>query len=117
MKYIIDFTEAETDFLIQVINRFLMDVPIKNFPLKTKLLLNEKSFYEDEIIFLYLYLRKFKEIIEKHLDNTITNDENLILNYKGINHCLRKCRKSLEEHGKNPDEVKISFDEFIKSFL
>ena len=62
-----------TIYILDELNIYLL-----NFPLKTKLLLNEKSFYEDEIIFLYLYLRKFKEIIEKHLDNTITNDEKYI---------------------------------------
>ena len=111
------FDEYENDFLIQIINKFMNDNNITNFPLKNKLLLNETSFYKEEVQLMYLYLKVFKETIEKYLDNPKTNDENLRMNYKGTNHCLRKCRKSLEEHGVNLSEFNSSYDDFFKSFL
>lgn len=113
MIYKVYFTDAEKEFLIQVINKFMLDVNLEDFPLKNKLLLNENSFYIEEIEFLYLYLKMFKQTIEKYLDIPETNNENLRLNYKGTNHCLRKCRKFLEEHGVSVSELNISFDKFI----
>lgn len=116
MKLKIIFTDIEVEFLIQILNKFMFENNITNFPLKNKLLLNENSFYIEEIEFLYLYLRMIKQTIEKYLDNPQTNDENLRLNYKGVNHCLRKCRKSLEEHDIGLSELKVSSDEFFKFF-
>lgn len=115
MNIKIIFTHDEADLLIQIINKFMNDVSLTNFPLKNKLLLNETSFYEDEVKFLYLYLNRFKSSIEKYLDNPDTNDENLRLIYKGINHCLRKCRLALEEYDIDVTELKISLDEFLSS--
>ncbi len=114
MNVKIKFAYDEVDLLIQIINKFMIDVNITNFPLKNKLLLNETSFYENEVEFLYLYLKCFKSTIEKYLDNPDTNDENLRLNYKGVNHCLRKCRLALEENGVDVAKLKISLDEFLK---
>lgn len=111
------FDEYEVDFLIQIINKFMNDNSITNFPLKNKLLLNETSFCKEEVQFMYLNLKVFKQTIEKYLDDPKVNDENLHLNYKGTNHCLRKCRKSLEEHGFNLSEFNSSYDEFSKFFL
>lgn len=116
MKLKVIFTDIEVDFLIQILNKFMSDNNITNFPLKNKLLLNENTFYVEEIELLYLYLKGLKQTIEKHLDNPNTNDDNLRLNYKGINHCLRKCRKALEEHDINLSEIKVSFDEFFNLF-
>lgn len=115
MKIKIYFTDIEVDFLIQVINRFLLEVKITNFPLKNKLLLNESSFYEDEVKFLYLHLKVFKETVEKYLDSSNIYDENLNLNYKGCNHCLRKCRKALEENNIDVSELCLSYNEFFKN--
>lgn len=110
------FDKYELDFLIQLINKFMNDSNITNFPLKNKLLLNETSFYKEEVEFLYLYLKMFKKTTEKYLDNPQINDENLHLNYKGTNHCLRKCRKSLEEHGVNLLELSSSYNHFLDFF-
>lgn len=110
------FDKYEFAFLIQLINKFMVDVRITNFPLKNKLLLNETSFYKEEVEFLYLYLKVFKKTIEKYLDNPQINDENLYLNYKGTNHCLRKCRKSLEEHDVNCSELDSSYNDFFEFF-
>lgn len=116
MKIKIIFTDIEVDFLIQVLNQFMSENNITNFPLKNKLLLNENLFYKEEVVFLYLYLKAFKKTVEKYLDNPETNDENLRLNYKGVNHCLRKCRKSLEEQNFDFSEPEVSYNEFFKSF-
>lgn len=117
MKYKVYFTDTEKEFLIQVLNKFMIDVNLKDFPLKNKLLINENSFYIDEIEFLYLYLKIFKQTIEKYLNIRETNNENLRLNYKGTNHCLRKCRNFLVEHDVSVSELNISSDKFIKNFL
>ena len=114
MSIKIKFTYDEVDLLIQIINKFMNDVNITNFPLKNKLLLNETSFHKDEVEFLYLYLKCFKGTVEKYLDDPNINDENLRLNYKGINHCLRRCRLALEEYGVDVTELKVSFDEFLE---
>ncbi len=116
MKCKIIFNDVELDFLIQVINKFMFDANLSDFSLKNKLLLNENSFYVEEIEFLYLYLKSFKQTIEKCLDAFEINDENLRLNYKGVNHCLRKCRKALESLGINLLDLSTSYDEFFNSF-
>lgn len=115
MKIKIKFTYDEVDLLLQTVNKFMSDVSITNFPLKNKLLLNETSFYKDEVEFLYLYLKCFKSALEEHLDNPFVNDENLRLNYKGVNHCLRKCRLALEENDVDVSKLSTSFDEFLEN--
>ena len=61
MKIKIIFTDIEVDFLMQVLNQFMSENNITNFPLKNKLLLNENLFYKEEVVFLYLYLKAFKK--------------------------------------------------------
>ena len=97
MKHSVYFTDDERDFLIQVMDMFCEYNDLKNFPVKTKLLLNATDYEETEIILMYLYLREVKKSIEKALDNPLLKDDNLLLNYKGVNHCLRTCRKALGE--------------------
>ncbi len=115
MKLNVNFTDIEADFLIQILNKFMSDNNMTDFPLKNKLLLNENQFYTEEIEFLYLYLKCFKQTIEKYLYNSKINDENLLLNYKGVNHCLRKCRKALEENNLDVSELCLSYNEFFKN--
>ncbi len=117
MKIKIVFTDIEVEFLLQVVDKFMFENKLTDFPLKNKLMLNESLFDKEEVVLLYLYLRVFKQTIEKHLDNPYTYDENLRLNYKGVNHCLRKCRKALEEQNVYIPELENSYDEFFESFV
>ena len=113
MKHSVYFTDDERDFLIQVMDMFCEYNDLKNLPVKTKLLLNATAYEESEIILMYLYLREVKKSIEKALDNPLLKDDNLLLNYKGVNHCLRTCRKSLDECGVDVNELCKLADEFL----
>ncbi len=110
----ISFTEIERDFLVQVVKLFEATSEIKVSELKNKIIANEKSFSENEVKLLYLFIRDLKTSIEKLLDNPNIKDENLQLNYKGCNHCLRKCRKALEESGISVSDLLCSYNHFCE---
>lgn len=112
MAYKIEFSKLERDLLVQILELFCKHNNLSEISIKNKIENDKVEFEEKEIILLYLYINQIKKTYEKYLDDETKKDNNMLANYKGFNHCLRKCRIALEKHGIDISSLKQSFENF-----